>query len=59
MLFATPLALGSWWGLVMFIPMFLVIVLRLLEEEKFLRRSLPGYTEYCERVRFRLVPYIW
>jgi len=43
----------------MFIPMFLVIVLRLLEEEKFLRRSLPGYTEYCERVRFRLVPYIW
>lgn len=58
-LFATPLALGSWWGLVMFIPMILVIVLRLLEEERFLQRSLPGYTEYCERVTFRLVPYIW
>jgi protein-S-isoprenylcysteine O-methyltransferase Ste14 len=59
MLFATPLALGSWWGLVMFIPMTLIIVLRLLDEERFLQRSLPGYTEYCERVRFRLVPYFW
>jgi protein-S-isoprenylcysteine O-methyltransferase Ste14 len=59
MLLATPLALGSWWGLLMFIAMFLVIVLRLLNEEKFLQRSLPGYTEYCERVRFRLIPYIW
>jgi protein-S-isoprenylcysteine O-methyltransferase Ste14 len=59
MLFATPLALGSWTGLVMFILMFLVIVLRLLEEEKFLQRTLQGYTEYRERVRFRLVPYIW
>jgi protein-S-isoprenylcysteine O-methyltransferase Ste14 len=59
MLLATPLALGSWWGLVMFIPMALVIVLRLQDEEKFLRRSLPGYTEYCRKVRFHLVPYIW
>jgi protein-S-isoprenylcysteine O-methyltransferase Ste14 len=59
MLFATPVALGSWWGLVMFIPMFWVVVLRLLKEEQFLQRSLPGYTQYCERVRFRLVPYIW
>ena len=59
MLFATPLSLGSWWGLAMFIPMTLVIVLRLLDEERFLQRSLAGYTEYCEKVRFRLVPYIW
>jgi protein-S-isoprenylcysteine O-methyltransferase Ste14 len=59
MLFATPLALGSWWGLVMFIPMTLVVVLRLLDEERFLQKSLPGYTEYCERIRFRLVPHIW
>jgi protein-S-isoprenylcysteine O-methyltransferase Ste14 len=59
MLFATPLALGSWWGLVMLIPMTLVVVLRLLDEERFLQKSLPGYTEYCERIRFRLVPHIW
>lgn len=59
MLLATPLALGSWWGLVMFIPMTLVIVLRLLDEERFLQKSLTGYTEYCRKVGFHLVPYIW
>jgi protein-S-isoprenylcysteine O-methyltransferase Ste14 len=59
MLFGTPLALGSWWGLVMFIPMTLVIAWRLLEEERYLRKSLPGYTVYCEKIRFRLVPYVW
>jgi protein-S-isoprenylcysteine O-methyltransferase Ste14 len=59
MLLATPLALGSWWGLAMFIPMVFVIVLRLLDEEKFLQKGLPGYAEYCLRVRFRLAPFIW
>jgi protein-S-isoprenylcysteine O-methyltransferase Ste14 len=59
MLFATPLALGSWWGMLMSIPMTLVIVLRLLDEEKFLQRSLPGYTEYCGKVKFHLAPHIW
>ncbi len=59
MLFATPIALGSWWGTVMSIPMTLVIVLRLLNEEKFLQTSLPGYKEYCMKVRYHLAPYIW
>ena len=59
MLVGTPLALGSWWGLLLLIPMTLVLVLRLLDEEKFLARNLPGYTEYCQRVRYRLVPYVW
>jgi len=59
MLFGTPLALGSLWGLVMFIPMTLVIAWRLLDEERYLRKSLPGYTIYCEKIRFRLVPYVW
>ena len=36
----TPLALGSWWGLIVFIPMTLVIVWRFLDEEKFLLRNL-------------------
>jgi len=58
-LFATPLALGSWWGLVMFIPIILVVILRLLDEERFLQKSLPGYIEYCGKIRFRLMPYIW
>jgi protein-S-isoprenylcysteine O-methyltransferase Ste14 len=59
MLFATPIALGSWWGILMSIPMTLVIVLRLLDEERFLQRSLPGYAEYCMKVRFHLAPHIW
>jgi protein-S-isoprenylcysteine O-methyltransferase Ste14 len=59
MLFATPIALGSWWGLVMFIPMTLVIVWRLLDEERFLLRNLQGYAEYREKVRGRLLPCVW
>ena len=59
MLLGTPLALGSWWGLLMFPPMLLVIVLRLLDEERFLRKSLTGYDEYCRKVRFRLLPSVW
>ena len=59
MLFGTPLALGSWWGLMMFIPMTLVIVWRLLDEEKFLLRNLQGYAEYSEKVRSRLLPFVW
>jgi protein-S-isoprenylcysteine O-methyltransferase Ste14 len=59
MLFFTPLALGSLLGLVFFLPMFVVIVVRLLEEEKFLRKNLPGYEEYCQKVRHRLVPFVW
>lgn len=59
MLFATPIALGSWWGILMSIPMTLVIVLRLLNEERFLQTNLPGYTEYCMKVRYHLAPYIW
>lgn len=55
----TPLALGSWVALPFVIPLLLVIVLRLLEEEKFLVANLPGYAVYRERVRYRLVPFVW
>lgn len=59
MFLATPLALGSWWGLV---PAALVVpgmVVRILDEEKQLREGLPGYREYCEKVRWRQVPGVW
>ena len=59
MLIGMPLALGSWWGLFLLIPFTSVLVWRLLDEEKFLHKNLPGYTEYTERVRCRLVPHIW
>jgi protein-S-isoprenylcysteine O-methyltransferase Ste14 len=59
MLFGTPLALGSWWGFAVFVPMTLVIVWRLRGEEKFLAEALHGYRPYREQVRYRLVPLIW
>ncbi|HIH43552.1 MAG TPA: isoprenylcysteine carboxylmethyltransferase family protein [Candidatus Methanoperedenaceae archaeon] len=55
----TPLALGSYWALVFFVPLVPMIVLRLLNEEDMLKRELPGYKEYCQRTRYRLVPYLW
>jgi protein-S-isoprenylcysteine O-methyltransferase Ste14 len=59
MVVGMPLGLGSWWGLlgiVLFVP---ALVWRLLDEETFLKRSLPGYQDYAERVRYRLVPFVW
>jgi protein-S-isoprenylcysteine O-methyltransferase Ste14 len=56
---AIPLALGAWWWTLLVIPFFPVLVWRLLDEEKILRRDLRGYTEYTHRVRYRLVPYLW
>jgi protein-S-isoprenylcysteine O-methyltransferase Ste14 len=54
-----PLALGSYWGLLLIIPAQLVLVLRILDEEKLLTQELGGYREYTQRVRYRLVPYVW
>jgi protein-S-isoprenylcysteine O-methyltransferase Ste14 len=59
MLVGVPLALGSWWGLFTIIPITLVIVWRLLDEEKLLAKNLLGYSEYRKKVRYRLVPFIW
>ena len=59
MLVGVPLALGSLWGLLTIIPMLLVLVARLLDEEKFLAKNLAGYSEYQGKVRHRLVPLIW
>jgi protein-S-isoprenylcysteine O-methyltransferase Ste14 len=59
MLFGIPPALGSWWGLLIFVPMAGLIVWRLLEEEKFLAANLPGYSEYRKRVAYRLLPLVW
>jgi protein-S-isoprenylcysteine O-methyltransferase Ste14 len=55
----TPLALGSWWGLLVGVLMLPALIWRLLDEEKFLNRNLVGYAEYAGRVRYRLVPFIW
>ncbi len=54
-----PVALGSYVALPVFALLVPVIVLRLLNEEKVLRLELPGYEAYCDKTRFRLVPYVW
>ncbi len=59
MLLGVPLALGSRWGLLTIIPITLVIVWRLLDEENFLVKNLPGYSEYRSKVKSRLLPFIW
>jgi protein-S-isoprenylcysteine O-methyltransferase Ste14 len=54
-----PLALGSWWGLLVLIPAVAGLIWRLVDEENFLSRNLPGYTAYKQKVRFRLIPSVW
>jgi protein-S-isoprenylcysteine O-methyltransferase Ste14 len=58
-LLGTPLALGSYWGLLPFIALILLLSLRLIDEEKMLTRELEGYAQYKRRVRYRLVPGVW
>jgi protein-S-isoprenylcysteine O-methyltransferase Ste14 len=54
-----PLALGSWWSIGLVVPLMPVLLWRLLDEERVLRRDLPGYQEYMSKVRFRLAPFVW
>jgi len=54
-----PLALGSWWSIGLIVLVVPVLLWRLLDEERILDRDLPGYTEYKQRVRYRLIPYVW
>jgi protein-S-isoprenylcysteine O-methyltransferase Ste14 len=59
MLAGIPIALGSWWGLLIIVAMMPALIWRLIDEEKFLARNLPGYEEYQEKVRYRLMPLVW
>jgi protein-S-isoprenylcysteine O-methyltransferase Ste14 len=56
---AVPLALGSFWTLLLVPPLFGILAARLLDEEHFLLASLPGYSAYCQKVRFHLIPFLW
>ncbi len=56
---ATPLALGSWIALPLFALLMPFYVLRAMSEELQLTRELKGYTAYCKRTPFRLVPFVW
>jgi protein-S-isoprenylcysteine O-methyltransferase Ste14 len=59
MLLGIPIALGSWWGLLVIVAMTPALIWRLFDEESFLARNLPGYVDYQRRVRYRLIPQVW
>lgn len=54
-----PLILGSFWGLIAFAFYPVIIVVRILNEEKVLTEGLDGYVAYKQKVRYRLLPLIW
>jgi len=58
-LLGTPVALGSYWGLVPFVAVIPFLIWRIFDEEVMLTRELEGYGEYKQRVRYRLVPGVW
>jgi protein-S-isoprenylcysteine O-methyltransferase Ste14 len=53
------MGLGSLVGLVTLVPFAAIIVWRLLDEERYLFRHLPGYDSYQKRTRYRLIPHVW
>jgi protein-S-isoprenylcysteine O-methyltransferase Ste14 len=59
MLLGMPIALGSWWGVLVVVAMLPALIWRLLEEEKFLAENLAGYVAYQDSVRYRLLPWVW
>ena len=59
MLVGIPLALGSYWALLLVVPGLIVLASRIRDEEMLLRHELVGYREYTREVRYRLVPYVW
>lgn len=59
MFIPTPIALGSYWGLIPFAFLPVSLILRLLNEEKVLAKTLKGYNEYCQKTKYRLIPFLW
>ena len=53
------LALGSYWDFLIFLVFMPALLWRLFDEERLLSKDLPGYVEYKNKVRYRLVPYVW
>lgn len=59
MYLASPLALGSYWALLPAVLIIPILVARILNEEQVLLRDLPGYAEYRQKVKYRLLPGVW
>jgi protein-S-isoprenylcysteine O-methyltransferase Ste14 len=54
-----PLVLGSWYAAIVFLIYPALIIVRLKGEEKLLCKELSGYSEYCEKVKYRIIPFVW
>ena len=54
-----PIVLGSWYALIAFAFYPAVIVVRLKDEEELLTKELPGYAEYKQKVKYRIIPFVW
>ena len=59
MFLTMPIILGSWWAFLVMLPYITVIMSRIKDEENLLLYELEGYQKYTEKVRWRLIPYIW
>ena len=55
----TPLALGSYWGLIPIGLIGVVLYFRITDEEKLLKEELDGYEEYMKQIKYRIIPKIW
>jgi len=54
-----PIVLGSWYALIVFAFYPAIIIVRLKDEEELLTRELSGYTEYKQKVKYRIIPFVW
>lgn len=54
-----PIVLDSLWSFVIFLAYPALIVKRIRSEEAFLKKELQGYGEYCKKVKYRLIPFVW
>ena len=54
-----PLILGSWYALIVFAFYPAIIIMRLKDEEDLLTRELPGYAAYKQKVKYRIIPFVW
>lgn len=56
---ASPLALGSYWAMIPGLLIVPILVARIKDEEAALDKDLPGYLEYKQKTKYRLIPYVW
>jgi protein-S-isoprenylcysteine O-methyltransferase Ste14 len=56
---STTILLGSMWALLFALPAVVLIIIRTVKEDRMLQEELPGYKEYAQEVKYRLLPGVW